>query len=340
RGGDRDHRRDWDRDRDHDWDRRGHHRWYGWDDGCWRRPVVYVPVRSRVVLGWGCDDYWYYRPSSGWCRRSYWCDPYDNLIVTSYHPSWRYSWSSWSGFGFRYSSWNDSFALNIGYSPLVVPAYTTCVPAYGSSLLWNRPSVIVGSSRWFPATYVNNTTIIGTGSGVYDPNLNAGLVTGATMSLPAVPAEQETVTDSTELDRAVEAMQAGRYDAAVDWLRAYVRENPSDGKAMRWLSVALLSARNPDDAAAVMRMAYSTDAGLAGDPLNRYELGLNNTELRDLVVRASQYANAHDTGSAWLLVGVLMQSEGRLNLAASMFDKAAAAGCDPAIIDRLKGVAN
>jgi Tfp pilus assembly protein PilF len=165
------------------------------------------------------------------------------------------------------------------------------------------------------------------------------LATASNLTLPTLPAAQDDApVSATELDRAVEAMHAERYDAAVDWLRAYVRENPSDGKAMRWLSVALLSARNPDDAAAMMRMAYSTDIGLAGEPLNRFELGLNQTELRDLVVRASIYANAHDTGSSWLLLGVLMQAEGRVNLAGEQFDKAAAAGCDPAIIERLKGV--
>jgi hypothetical protein len=339
---DRDHDRDYGRDRGHDrdWDH-GRRRWDRWDDGCWRRPVVYVPRRSHIVLGWGwgCDDSWYWRPSYGWCRRSVWCDPYDNLIVTTCAPSWRYRWSSYSGFGFSYSSRYDSFSLGVAYAPLAVPVYTSCAPVYGSAVLWDRPTVIVGGTRWFPGTYVNNTTIIGTGSGVYDPNLNPGLATASNLTLPTLPAAQDDApVSATELDRAVEAMHAERYDAAVDWLRAYVRENPSDGKAMRWLSVALLSARNPDDAAAMMRMAYSTDIGLAGEPLNRFELGLNQTELRDLVVRASIYANAHDTGSSWLLLGVLMQAEGRVNLAGEQFDKAAAAGCDPAIIERLKAV--
>jgi tetratricopeptide (TPR) repeat protein len=273
-----------------------------------------------------------------------WCDPCDNLFVSAYRPSWRWGWSSWSGLSFSYSSYSSSSSFSLGYAPLVVPAYSS---AYcGSALLWNRPSVIYGvgwgASRWYPGTYINNVNVIGAGSDQYDPALNPSL--SSSMNLPAVAS---TVTEAdpvtmpvSELDRAAEAMQENQFGVAVEWLRSYLRNSPGDAKAMRWLSVALLANRNADDAAAMMRMAYSSDPALAGEPINRYELGLNNTELRDLVIRAGEYANSHDTGSSWLLVGVLMQAEGRASLAKTMFDRAAAAGCDPEIVNRLKAYTN
>jgi hypothetical protein len=103
---------------------------------------------------------------------------------------------------------------------------------------------------------------------------------------------------------------------------------------MRLLAVALVETGQLSDGAATVALAYHTDPGLASKPIPPQIFG-SAERARDDVRRVSIYANRVKSGSAWLLVAVLMQAEGRESVARSMVQKARAAGLEAAVADRL-----
>jgi hypothetical protein len=151
---------------------------------------------------------------------------------------------------------------------------------------------------------------------------------------PTPPPVTEHVTPSTAKDLGVTYLSAGDPRSAVISLRGWLRDNAGDTEAMRLLALALVQTGQLSDAAAMMGMAYHSDASLPGKPLAP-ELFRTAERARDSVRRASVYANRVNSGSAWLLVAVLMQAEGREALASSMVEKARAAGLEADVADRM-----
>jgi hypothetical protein len=135
---------------------------------------------------------------------------------------------------------------------------------------------------------------------------------------------------------AVLALRARQPEIAVRTLRYHLRTESGDARALRLLAVALLETRDFDDAASVMRLAYRTDPGLAAFALDFNELGYSQREARALLVRTVTYANRVNSASGLLSVAVLMQGEGREQPALNVLARAARAGLEPEVLDRLR----
>jgi hypothetical protein len=151
--------------------------------------------------------------------------------------------------------------------------------------------------------------------------------------LPLPP--QQGLGGATSLEAGTAAAMAGDYSQAVTHLRAHVREHPEDARAARLLAISLLADGRPDDAASVLRGAYRQDARLAVEPLVPADAGLGTREVRDLVSRAVLQANRDQSASSWLVVAVLMQSEGRGELARAMLERSKAQGLEATIAEAL-----
>lgn len=333
RGGrDRDRGRDWDRDWHHD----GHHDRHGYHDNYWHdRPIIidrhyHRPryVYDAVYIDHGhwpsfasCDTYYGY--GSGYYGRSY----------RTYSD---FRWGVHFGSGGSSVSFSSGYVDYDPYFPIVhrrVWPSTYCVPATYITPWWGvyRPSY----GYYYPTTTyvnVNSPWVIPTSTVVTDPYLTS---TATYLPNPPAPvAVQET--EASLLDRAVGAMQAENYDEAVEGFRRHLKDDFDDAEAMRQLAVAFVATRQMDDAAAMMRMAYRIDPGLAPYAINRRELGLTPGELRAFVNRTVEYANTIQSGSSWLLVAILMQAEGRSDVAKEMLERSRTVGGDRELIETLQ----
>ena len=151
----------------------------------------------------------------------------------------------------------------------------------------------------------------------------------------AQPAPQQAAPEPlSALDRARIALSSGEHSDSVVRYRAYLAEQrelgSEDFAVAVELAVALLAEGRHDDAVAMFRLAYSSDPGLAATPVN-LRVGLSDARWRELVVSAVRHANRRGSPASWLAVGVLMQAEGRPDVALRMIDRASGLGLDDQI---------
>lgn len=140
----------------------------------------------------------------------------------------------------------------------------------------------------------------------------------------------------TVLETARALFYQGSEEEAVEWYRAHLEDNPQDMGVMREYAVALLGAGRPLNAVAMMGYAYDLSPGLSASAMDAGLWGDSWARLRGAVRDAVRYANRSPSGGAWLLVAVLMQAEGRDNVAARMIDRAAGLGLSSAVADRMR----
>lgn len=156
---------------------------------------------------------------------------------------------------------------------------------------------------------------------------------------PAVNASSNVAgsrRELTTLEVGVLSLQIGEAPRAVMALRSHLRDNPTDARAMRTLAIALVQERDLNEAGAVMRQAYRTDTKLATEPLSPASLGFNDRRFRELLTRSVTSAHRTNTASAWLLVSILMQSEGRSTPALAMLEKSTALGLETEVRDAIR----
>lgn len=134
------------------------------------------------------------------------------------------------------------------------------------------------------------------------------------------------------LEKARQRSKDGDTPGAITALRLHLKDHPEDHDAMRALAVAMVRGNSIVEASALMRAAYHADPSLADRPFEGEEWGLVKGKLRDVVTAATSAAHKHKSGSAWLTVTVLMQSEGRLDLAQSMLERGEKAGLEIGIV--------
>jgi len=166
-------------------------------------------------------------------------------------------------------------------------------------------------------------------SGQTNANQNAAAGQG-TQSQPA-PAPLTPVQEA-RVD-----LEAERYDEAITRYRALLAEDDADFRVAAELGVALIGAGRFDDAVSMMRLAYSSDPGLAVEPLS-LRLDLPDKTWRELVVRSVRHGHKRGTPAAWLTVAVLMQAQGRPEVAMRMLDRARDLGLDDEILTPLAAV--
>jgi hypothetical protein len=202
--------------------------------------------------------------------------------------------------------------------------------------------VVRDSASWVGSpvytTYQHTTPLrpaIGSNAGS-DPRLNPTWL--ESVSSPTVDDASQQANQQTPLS----LLEQGRYWIAVkeparaaEALRRHLNQNGNDGEAMQLLAIVQAEQRRFDDASAMMRAAYKLDPRLGTQRLDLASVNYSDRELRDLVSRCVIHANRASTGSAWLLVGTLMQAEGRDDLALRMLDRAKSQGLDGSIYDQI-----
>lgn len=175
-----------------------------------------------------------------------------------------------------------------------------------------------------------NTYVGGGYTQLYDPSL---VYPG--LRQPAPPSQQpatpEPLTDRQIGDLGLQIRDAA---GAVQAYRRHLDAHPDDAEVMRLLGLALIDNREVREGIAMIAMAYRTNPGLCNRPLPVDILGETRRHLRTNVNRVSIFANQIDSPSSWLAMAVLVQAEGRDEVARRMAERARDAGLDPELAAR------
>jgi tetratricopeptide (TPR) repeat protein len=139
------------------------------------------------------------------------------------------------------------------------------------------------------------------------------------------------------IELADEAWQSGHMNEAVRYFKEYLSGAPDDTDAMRFLALAYIDQKKLDEGVALMAMAYEKTPQLASRPLPAADIPGGDEQMRRRVNTMSAYANRTKTGSAWLMMAVLVQSEGREPIAKTMAERAAKAGLSEKVASELIG---
>lgn len=209
--------------------------------------------------------------------------------------------------------WNPSHPIPHGWGYYPWGGYTVLWNGQNRIVYWNGYQVPAFIPRPFGGVVY-----------LYDPNLVPGANRASAEAQKPPPAPEPTA-----FEKGLLAFRAGRSaDAAKIW-KDVVQKDHEDFTTMRLLSLALFETREIDNAAAMMRQAYRADPTLAGREMDTDLLNLTSSRRSILVNRASEYANRVGSASGWLSVTVLMQADGRYELARKMLKRALAEGLEP-----------
>lgn len=168
-----------------------------------------------------------------------------------------------------------------------------------------------------------------------DGRLVNGVQPGSQLRMPAPASGNAPPPEpETDLEAARRVISSAGFDEAIDRYRAYLAENRDDFSVMAELAVALAGANRFDDAAAMVRMAYSKDPTLSTRPIDA-RVVVPSHDLRKIVVRTVRFAHKRESASAWLLVAVLMQAEDRDPVGLRMIERAVAQGLPSDIGDAM-----
>jgi len=170
-----------------------------------------------------------------------------------------------------------------------------------------------------------------------DGRLVNGVQPGSNLRMPAAAPEAADAAPpepETDIEAARRLISSAGFDEAIDRYRAYLVENRDDFSVMAELAVALAGANRFDDAAAMVRMAYSKDPTLSSRPIDA-RVEVPSHDLRKVVVRTVRFAHKRESASAWLLVAVLMQAEDRDPVGLRMVERAVDRGLSSDIGDAM-----
>ena len=141
---------------------------------------------------------------------------------------------------------------------------------------------------------------------------------------PAAPPQPEP----TPIEKARARMVRDDAGGAVEAYRAHLREDPEDVGAMRELAIALVEADQTLEGAAMMGLAYHTDATLARTPIDLAGLGIDGDRLGSVLSRMMGLARRTGSSSAWLAASVALQGDRRVAGAARVLERAREAGLE------------
>lgn len=150
-------------------------------------------------------------------------------------------------------------------------------------------------------------------------------------------AQLEGVADSLRDGGGGELPRMSRKQIVEEAVGAYgthLAEFPEDWMAMREMAVALLEFGRVQDAQDLMAVAYLQDPELGIYPVPRLIYGEGFMSAMDtLIQRAVRHAHGEPSADGWLLVAVLMQADGRAEVARKMIDRAAELGLEESILE-------
>ncbi|MEZ6241650.1 MAG: hypothetical protein R3B57_01255 [Phycisphaerales bacterium] len=229
---------------------------------------------------------------------------------------------------------NDPYWYGSEYRPVYVGGYYYTPRFYWAwdhASWWGFPSgggyyyppVTYSGDRWYVRTYPGRYwgwpyyywydrywgPIDGIPSSAYNPP-----------SQPGSPGEQATV-ELTGVELGMALLRAGDLERAILALRGHLAEDAEDYSAMRVLGATLLENREYSDGFAMIRLAYGSNPSLADEPMDA-ALFETAWRLRELVRDSVRAAYREPSSSAWLAVAMLMQAEGRDDVALKMVKKA------------------
>jgi hypothetical protein len=138
----------------------------------------------------------------------------------------------------------------------------------------------------------------------------------------------------TLLERADAHGRAHERTAAAAANLDHLDRNSDDAAAMRSLALTMLLAGRTASADEALLRAYAADPSLARRPIDRGVMPPGVT-LRRLVTDAISRATRLDTPGAWLTAAVLVQGEGRREVAARLVERARRAGLEGFVADAL-----
>ncbi|MBL4809970.1 MAG: hypothetical protein JKY43_07950, partial [Phycisphaerales bacterium] len=138
----------------------------------------------------------------------------------------------------------------------------------------------------------------------------------------------EVASETVAADRVNRKYRESVVEAAIGAYGLHLQEFPEDWMVVREMAVALLEGRRVADAGKLMYEAYVQDPELGIMPVNGLILGESKELMMKLVVRAVRAAHREPSAQGWLLVAVLMQAQGRVELAGEMLDRADELGLD------------
>lgn len=129
------------------------------------------------------------------------------------------------------------------------------------------------------------------------------------------------------------ALRAGRYDIAITEFAAAADEEQRDEadseqpsrQAKRLLGIAHAADKQFELAGQHLTEAFETDPGLRTLPIRGEDLFPDGLELNSIVSRAVGHAHRSPSYNAWFTVAVLMQAQGKNDLANTMIERAEAA---------------
>ncbi|MFA6044343.1 MAG: hypothetical protein WC718_05115 [Phycisphaerales bacterium] len=257
----------------------------------------------------------------------------DTYCAPRYYPSYcgpRYGYYS-SGYYYR-PTYSVIATAPLYVAPVYdVPTYTTpyTVVSQTAPVVAYPAGTIINGQQTNPSqpVYVQQSTTVNT----------------APQAAPVNPANGPALASSTvpeanppsDFELGLAALQTKEPRDAVAALKSYLRSHAEDADAERLLGIALLNVGQTADAAASIRHAYKTDLKLAHEPISPSALGYTEREYRDLVSRAVIQGNRDNAAASWLFVSVLMQGDGRTDLARTMLDRAQQAGLEPEVYNAL-----
>ncbi len=125
------------------------------------------------------------------------------------------------------------------------------------------------------------------------------------------------------------------HDDAVRVLRERMTRDDADMLAARLLGLVLVEAGRVEEGASLVRAAYRLNPKLAASALSFDDAGFSPARAREMIATLSQHAHKEKSASAWLGVGMLMQAEGRRDLARTMIERARKAGLEGGIADAM-----
>lgn len=160
------------------------------------------------------------------------------------------------------------------------------------------------------------------------------MVSGPQQEFEASQSEPEVELTAHEI--AIGWMRAGDAAAAVNWFEEHLRQYPNDLFGMREYGLALIDAGRIADGVAMIGYVYDIFPGLANQSMVSDFWGGSSARLRRSVTDTVRFAQRSPSGNAWLAVAVLMQAEGRDDVALRMVERAADEGLSPVVADRMR----
>lgn len=285
------------------------------DTAAWRQS--YVPVDSGGSSRWYTSD-------SGYTARAYAAYRRNDsgLTVDGSYNGDRFNLRFHVGSGYTVYPWWRSYRY---------PCYSGCY-TYGR-YVWPWGYSYSYGRRYYDDYYDYRPVVYGQ----IDPFIMSGVASQAILAALAERAVNPP-REPTVLERADALLASGQARAAAEAYRKYLDDVPDDAAVMRSLALALMADRRFDESVAVLAMAYQKSPRLARTPVDAALIADDAASLRRRVNSAVGYANRVRSGSAWLLAAVLVQAEGRDDVALSMVERGREQGLHADVATELAAV--